>query len=121
VLRTREQKQLAALRSRQAVLNGEFAKQQSILNDLNAKESEARSLLSNLASRRTKISNLVSSLGAALARQARLAALRAARAAQNVSITRSGGGQVEMDHTLSYYPLGGPLATLVSYYAPLLI
>jgi len=118
VLRTREQKQLAALRSRQAVLNGEFAKQQSILNDLNAKESEARSLLSNLASRRTKISNLVSALGAALARQARLAALRAARAAQNVSIPSSGGGPVTLDHPFSYCPVAGPHAYSDSFGAP---
>jgi murein DD-endopeptidase MepM/ murein hydrolase activator NlpD len=118
VLQRREQRQLTALRARQAVLNGQFAEQQQLLNDLSSKQQEAASLLSDLASRRTHLSNLVSSLNASLARQARLAAARAAHAQQQGAPLGGGGGPVTFDHPFSYCPVAGPHAYSDSFGAP---
>jgi len=118
VLQRREQRQLAALRARQAVLNGQFAEQQQLLNDLSSKQQEAASLLSDLGSRRTHLSNLVSSLNAALARQARLAAARAAQAQQQGAPLGGGGGPISIDHPFSYCPVQGPHAYSDSFGAP---
>jgi len=109
-LQRREQRQLSALRSRQATLNGKFSEQQKLLGDLSSRQSEAASLLSKLAGRRAHLENLVSSLNAALARQARLAAARAALAAQQGSHLGGGGQPVTFDHPFSYCPVQGPHA-----------
>jgi peptidoglycan LD-endopeptidase LytH len=116
VLEQREQRQLTALRGREALLNGKFGEQQQLLNQLGSRQQQAASLLSNLATRRTRLENLVGSLNAALARQARLAAARAGRDAQTSHF--SGGEPVSLGHPFSYCPVQGPHAYSDDFGAP---